>query len=232
MSLAVLLRTDTRLQLRSGFYAAAAFVAVSYVVLIWLLPRDVRLPVLVPLLLSELTVVPLLFSGTLLHLERNEGVHDALAVTPLTTVRYLVSKALSLSALGAAGALLMAVGVLGLQFAVLRFIGVVLPTAALFVILGLASAPYFTSLYRFAVVGGMCASLLGLAVLPYFGILASPAWLLLPTYPALALIGDALGHTAQVRMPALTGAALLGAWIAGAAWWARRSIDALLRGSD
>jgi fluoroquinolone transport system permease protein len=190
-------RTDLTLQLRYGIYAAYAFVAVAYVVLLRSLATEPRLVALPPVLLSEASVIGFFFAGTLLHLERSDGVLSALAVTPLRTSRYLVSKMASLALLSALVALLIAWAALGALVHPPLLAAAAALTTALFVAGGLAAAAWFRSLDAFIIWGGLGSAFFALPVLPYLGVLESPLWWLLPTHPALVLLDRAAGPAAR-----------------------------------
>jgi fluoroquinolone transport system permease protein len=99
--IAATIRRDVRLQVRQGFYYAAAFVAAISVFgvtrvphvsgdLNWLVP---------PLITSNLLVGTFYFMGALVLLEKGEGSLQAQAVTPLRGWEYLTSKVVTLSSL-------------------------------------------------------------------------------------------------------------------------------------
>lgn len=200
-----MVRTDLRLQVRYGIYAAYAFVAAAYIVLLRSLPPEPRLLALPPVLLSECSVIGFFFAGTLLHLERSDGVLAALAVTPLRTGRYLASKMASLALLSALVAYLVARAAVGVLVHGPLLAATAALTTALFVAGGLAAAAWFRSLDGFVIWGGLGSAFFGLPVLPYLGVLESSLWWLLPTHPALILLDRAAGPAA-VASPGAGGA--------------------------
>ena len=219
---AALLRHDVRLQYRSGVHAAYLFVAVSYIVMVRMLPQDMRALVLAPVLLSEASVVGFFFAGALLHLERSDGVLQALGVTPVTTLQYIAARALTLTGLAVLLALGLGLGsgTTGVRPATLAVAAAL--TALFLAVAGLAVASRFDGIDRFVVLGGLVSAGLGLPVLPYLGVLESPLWRVLPTDAALRLLAQGLG--AQGVAGAGSAAWLL-AWCAAAAWLARRWLD-------
>lgn len=215
---------DVRLQYRSGFHAAYLFVCISYIVLLRLIPLELRALLLPPVLLSEASVVGFFFAGALLHFERGDGVLHALGVTPAGTAAYLGARTVALTVLNVAvvaaivlGAGLFRNGGLLLYAAVL--------TAAFFTLLGTAVASRFAGIDRFVVLGGLVSAAFGLVVLPYFGVAESPLWRVLPTDAALRLLAAGLdtGYTAAGDVVSAT--LVLLAWCAGAAWLAVRWLD-------
>jgi fluoroquinolone transport system permease protein len=208
MSIAAAARLDLRLQWRHGFYAAYAFTVVVYVLLLRALPADARTILLPPVLLSEASVIGFFFGGAMLHLDRSDGVLSALAVTPLDPGAWALARTLTLVLLTSLACVLVGVGaapgaVRPLELALAGGL-----TAAVFVPLGLATAARFEAIERFIIGGGIATALLGLAVLPYFGVAESPLWRLLPTDAALRLLAIGAGRAptgmAAIAVPALT----------------------------
>jgi fluoroquinolone transport system permease protein len=181
---------DVRLQLRQGFYAAYAFVAVVYIVLLLALPPAARLIALPLLLLSETGVIGFMFAGAMLHLERGAGTTMSLAVTPLPGSAYVLARMLSLALVAALTAAVIAGPVLGAAAAarIAPIAAASALTAAIFCCVGIAWAARVATLEKFAVQGGAGTAVLGLPALPYFGIAESPLWYVLPTTPLLALL--------------------------------------------
>jgi fluoroquinolone transport system permease protein len=201
-----LLRNDMRLHVRHGYAAAYAFVVVTYVGLLHALPATFRAVALPPVLLSETSVLAFFLAGTLLHLERGAGTLDALAMAPVRAGEYILSRTLSLSVLSAAATVLIALGS-GIPSAPLLLLATSLPTTALFVMCGIAVAARLASLEKLVLLGGLGTTLAGLPVLGHLGWVQTPAWALLPTYPALLLFATA-------TEPAGAGAGLSGTGIA------------------
>jgi len=192
--MAALLRNDLRLQYRHGFHAAYIFVIVSYIFVLRMVPVDIRAVVVPPLLLSEITAIGFFFAGTLLHHERGDGSLGAVAVTPVQPLEYLFSKASSLAMLSAPTALIIMLGGFGGNFEpVSLLVGAVL-TTTLFASLGIAAASRLATLDHFVIRGGLMTALFGLPIIPYFGFLESPAWLLFPSFPSLYLLSLAVGE--------------------------------------
>lgn len=222
MSAWSLIRNDVRLQLRHGIYAAYAFVALAYVVLMRLLPADARVIALPPLLLTEVTIIGFFFAGTLLLFERGDGTLTALGATPLSPLQYLLAKWLSLSFAMALTSMAIAWGALGSRVRPLPLIVTATLIAAAFVPAGLAVASRFTKLERFVVLGGLASAVLGLPVVPYLGALESTFWVAVPTTGALALLACSTDAPGVSVASLIFGGAILAGWAVIAFLIARR----------
>jgi fluoroquinolone transport system permease protein len=95
------MRWDVQLQIRNGFYYAAAFVAVVIIILL----SQLRLPqltlaTLFPLFIFQnILINNFYFIAALVLLEKGEGTLEGLVVTPLRQSEYLASKLVNLALL-------------------------------------------------------------------------------------------------------------------------------------
>jgi hypothetical protein len=84
----------------------------------------------------------------------------------------------------------------------------------------------FAGIDRFVVLGGLVSALLGLVVFPFYGVLESPLWRLLPTDAALRLLAAATGGVALDAGRVALAASGLTLWAAGTALLAHRWVEA------
>src|SRR5262245_7926586 len=99
------LRWDVVLQARNGFYWASAFLVVMLGALLLNMPATARAnaAVWVPAIVAiNLQITTFIFVAGLMLLERDEGILNALAVSPLSPSGYLAMRTFSLTALAAA----------------------------------------------------------------------------------------------------------------------------------
>ena len=99
------LRWDVIVQARNGFYWASAFLIIVISALVLYVPESARAnsAVWVPaILVINLQITTFFFVAGLMLLERDEGVLNALAVSPLSASGYLVMRTVSLTGLAAA----------------------------------------------------------------------------------------------------------------------------------
>jgi fluoroquinolone transport system permease protein len=230
------LRWDTRLQLRHGFYHAAAFVAALFIAGLLRLPPTGIDPgwLTPPLVASNLTMSTFYFMAGLVLLEKGEGTLEALVVTPLRAGEYLASKVLTLTALTVAENVAIVAVFVGPQLGagVLPLaLGIAL-ASALFALVGFVAVVRYDSINEFLAPSVLWA---GLASLPVY------TWLLGWTHPLDWVVWLHPLHGAMVLMQAGLvpagapagptwlalgyGVAYPALWIAAAGWWSRRAFQ-------
>jgi fluoroquinolone transport system permease protein len=152
---------DVRLQYRNGFYYAAAFVALFWIVGLRLFPVDhlsrlldpfpaVELSRLMPVfILSNLFVSTFYFIAGLVLLEKGEGTLKAQAVTPLRNGEYLTSKIVTLTLLAIVENLLIVGAGFGLEFDPFPLIAGTVSAAAILVLIGFVAVSRYDSINEF-----------------------------------------------------------------------------------
>ncbi len=185
------LHSDIRLQIRNGFYWAAAIVAVCWIILLRQLLIDEWYRFLPVLFLSNLLVGTFYFVAGLVLLEKREGTLTAQVVTPLRDWEYLAAKTVSLTGL----AIVESYAILALSGIDLHPIPLLLGVAAGAVILtltGFISVSRFSSVNEYLFPSFLITMLFVPPFLNYFGILKSSLHLLHPLAPPLTLASLAL----------------------------------------
>lgn len=207
------IRTDLRLQLRNGFYIAAAFVVVVLVILMRQLPeasRSLGLPMLV---YGNLLINGFFFMAGLVLLEKGEGTLEAQVVTPLRTGEYLASKVTTLTLLSLVESALIVLLTVGLDINWLALLAGVALMTPLLALAGFLLVSRYDTLNEFMFPAVGAVAVLSLPLLPTFGLLegvlngvwvyimpVEPSWLLLqaavapvePWQPIYALLAGAL----------------------------------------
>ena len=182
------LRNDARLQLRYGFYAAGAFVAVFWIVGLSLVPEDSLRWLLPAFLFLNGTITTFFFVAALLLFEKREGVLQALVVTPLRSGEYLTAKVVTLTAL----AMIEGVAIVGLTWGfeidVLPLLLGMAATGALYTLFGFAMVLHYDSINEFVLPAGVVTAVLQLPILGPLGVWESPIFWLWPTTGALRLL--------------------------------------------
>lgn len=90
------LKSDILFQFKQGFYIIYVVITLIYMVALSWIPMSV-LKVVVPLVIfTDPAVIGLFFVGGIVMLEKNQGIIQAVVVTPLTTREYIISKVISL----------------------------------------------------------------------------------------------------------------------------------------
>ncbi|PCL92928.1 fluoroquinolone export ABC transporter permease subunit [Paenibacillus lautus] len=93
---------DLRFQWRHGFYWVYAFVCTCYWILLRFVPEAYQETTAIVLTFSDPAALGLIMAGGMVLLERDQGVHDPLFVSPVHIRDYLLAKAASLSVLSLA----------------------------------------------------------------------------------------------------------------------------------
>ncbi|MBK6769564.1 MAG: ABC transporter permease [Ardenticatenales bacterium] len=225
-------RHDVRLQVRGGFYAAAAFVALCMIPLLRLLPAATLTTVLPSLVLLNMQVNTFYFIGGLVLLEKAEGSLQALAVSPLRPWEYIAAKVASLALLSTleAGAIVLATH--GPRFDALFFAAGVGLTAVLFALYGFVAVARYSSINAFLFPSLVYTAVLGLPVFDVLGIWPHPAWLLHPVRAPLVLLEAAFRPEPAWRIGYAIGYGALSSVALG--WFALRAYErhVVARGGD
>ncbi len=190
-----MLRWDSRLQYRYGFYAVYAVVTVLFAAGLSLLPANVRTETLVMVLFADPGFLGFYFVGALVLFEKNEGVVHALVTAPLSARDYLISKTLSLSLIAILGATTITVLVHGPGFNLVWFLLGLGLTAGMFVLIGFVAVARFDSLNAYFLTAIVYLVPLSLPLLDHFAIVESPVFYAFPTQASLVLIGAAFAPT-------------------------------------
>lgn len=190
------IRWEVRLQFRNGFYYAAGFVAVLFIIGLQYLPAaywPLAMPVLV---MGNMTMNTFYFMAALVLLEKDDGVLTGLVLTPLRQGEYLWAKLLSLALLT-----LVENGVIVTAVVVTAGVGVYfnpLLMAAGIVLLSFINALYsfmlvirYESVNSFIFPSVFWAMVLSIPLLQYFGLVDTPLMYLHPVQAPLLLLTGA-----------------------------------------
>lgn len=212
---------DARLQFRNGFYAAVAFVAVWFMLLLSWPDRDALRWILPAFVFGNLLINTFYFLGGMVLLEKREGTLEAQVVTPLATWEYLASKLITLTALCLLENLAILAVVFGFDFRVLPLVVGMLLASAIYALLGFVVVSRYDSINEYLMPSFLFTLLLSIPLLPYFGYWPGPWHYLHP------LLGSLLWMKAAfVPVPAwelVYGAVYSLAWIVPIFFWSRRS---------
>lgn len=101
---------DIKFQRKQGFYAVYIFLTIMYLIIIQKIPQGVIREYAVPLVVfSDPSLVGFFFIGGIVMLEKQQGIIEYLAVTPLSPREYLISKSASLGAVAVLASSMIAV---------------------------------------------------------------------------------------------------------------------------
>lgn len=218
---------DVRLQYRNGFYYAAAFVAVFWMLGLARVP-DATLDKLLPVfILSNLVINTFYFISGLVLLEKMEGTLTMLDVTPLRPLEYLSSKAATLVFLSLLENLVIVLVARGPEFRLLPLAAGIAAGGALYVLAGFVAVSRYPSINEFLFPSFLYILAFVPPFLPYLGLMESRWYFYLhPVQAPLLLVQAAFRPTAVWELAYGAGYSLL--W-AGLGLVACRSAFARLR---
>jgi fluoroquinolone transport system permease protein len=212
---------DIRLQLRNGFYYAAAFVALFWVSALNQVPLE-NLGWLMPVfILSNLLINTFYFIAGLVLLEKGEGTLMAQVVTPLRTWEYLASKVITLTGLALLENLLIVGLGYGLDFDLLSLLLGMILAAAVFTLTGFVAVSRYDSINEYLFPSFLYTLLFIPPFLPYFGLGESWLFYLHPLQAPLLLTKAAFQPVALWQW--LYGVLYSGLWIGLLFGWSRRA---------
>lgn len=144
-----LLAGDIRFQFRYGFYYLYLIFAAMYSGLLLALPDGWRERIALIMIFTDPAAMGLYFMGAIVLYEKSERVLNSVAISPVRTWEYVVSKLASIAVVSVAVALV--VGAVGGVRNPLLIIAGVLPGSMLFSAVGLMLAANIASLNRFVI---------------------------------------------------------------------------------
>jgi len=187
-----LLKKEITLQWRQGFWLVYFVFTAIYVIVLLSLPEKNRMLVSLFLILSDTTMLGIIFIGALVLLEKQQAVTQSLFVTPLEPSQYIWSKTISLSLIAISMSALVYLPVWHFNAYTLLLLATIVFTAGTFVLLGLGLAARIDTINQYFGLLMAVSMLLILPVLPYMLLEQHPAFLLLPYVASLDLMLGAM----------------------------------------
>lgn len=214
---------DIRFQWRHGFYFIYMVICALYLVFLHLIPDSYREQTMLLLTFSDPSALGLILAGGIVLLERDQGIHDPLFVTPIRVREYLLSKAGSLAVLSLLAAWVIHAVASGLPQSLIGFsIGIIL-TSSLMTFLSIGVVARCRSVNGFIVLSQVYALPFILPLLGYFKVWNSRLFLLLPTEGTLRLLSS--GTSAMTLGHYFYSISILLIWNVGVYLWAKRSFE-------
>lgn len=205
-----LLRTEIKLHWRQGFWLVYFVVSALYIIVLFNIPRDKRMMVSLIMILTDTTMLGVLFMGALVLLEKQQAVIHSLFVTPLEPSSYIWSKTLSLSLLAVAMSILVYLPVWNFSAYSLLLLLTVTFTAGTFAMLGLGLAAGVDTVNQYFGALMLVSVLFCLPVIPYLLLDQHPAFLFLPYLASLDIMLGILDPLPAWRM--IADLAIMIAW--------------------
>ncbi|MEW6309043.1 MAG: ABC transporter [Bacillota bacterium] len=185
--------SDVRYQFKYGFYFLYAVMVAVYFAILLLIPTPAKPFAAALIIWSDPAGLGFAFIGGIVLLERGEGLHSYLSVTPVTPAEYVLAKALSLSLVSTLAGL--AIAALGLDGGVdypLMATALVLGSSV-FTLFGLAVGTMARSLNHYLVLSILAGFvLMGPALFTLFGA-SNPLLEALPSTLLLRSLQGAVG---------------------------------------
>lgn len=214
---------DVRFQWRHGFYGVYVFVCACYWVLLHFIPEVYKEKALLLLTFSDPSALGLIFAGGIVLLERDQGIHDSLFVTPIRTREYLLAKAGSLSLLSLLSAWVIHLLTMGIPESPFCYSVGILLTSSFMTLLSIGVVVRCKTINGFILLSQVYALPFVLPLLGYLGVWDSEIFLLLPTEGTLRLLQSAFSSLSLSSQ--LYSFCILLIWNYGVYVWAKRAYE-------
>lgn len=219
-----LLLHDFRLLFRNQIVTISVVVTLAYVgVFRFLAQFGAVEKLLILIIFNDPALLGFLFVGVMVLFEKNEGTWQALAVTPVRTSQYILSKSIALTIISLLCSCAMVLAAYGWQFHWGYFTLATLLTTLLYSMLGFIAVARQRLFNKYILLAGGLIILLGLPFLGYFGVVSEHWFIVFPTWPAVRLFDLAFQPEPSV-MQVLTYSLLTLIWTVGAYFYALRII--------
>jgi hypothetical protein len=228
MNAARYLGWELRLQLRYGMGYAAAFVALTWSLLLWAIPAHMH-ELIVPIALEfDAAIFGFYLMTGLMFLEKSDRTLSALSVTPLGGSRYLAAKVATITTQAlVASIVIVLVAYDGAVSWAPLILGVCLQSA-MTMLAGFATAARFRSINEYFLPSSVVLLITQLPLLDYFGIWSSPLLYVVPTQAPLVLLKGALTGLQPWQLAYGIGYGLVGC--AATFHWANRTFKRFIAG--
>lgn len=215
-----LLIGDIRFQFKYGFYFLYLVFTILYISLLTVLPVTWRAQAATLMIFTDPAAMGLYFMGAIILFEKSESVLNSIAISPVRSLEYVVSKLISLALISTIVGLLIGFGSGNVPNPIILALGVFLGSC-LFSSAGLIVAANIVSLNEFIVATIPVELVINVPALAWlFG--WKPGWLIL--HPGVCIIE--IIQNGEKALPAMF---ILLVWTILFALLARRVVDKSLR---
>ncbi|MGD9994110.1 MAG: ABC transporter permease [Salinivirgaceae bacterium] len=181
------IKWDVFLIYKYGIVAVAFAIALIYSLVFLLVDTEGFEKLIVALVFSDPVMYGFLFTAVIILFEKDANTHQVLAVTPLTTSQYILSKTIVFSMLALVTGSGIMVAAWPEYFNLLWFFLAVVLSAALFVFVGVVGVSYVNSFNEFILIIPLVLAPVCLPFLPFFVLADSWLFYLIPTQASLLL---------------------------------------------
>ena len=221
-----LLKKEITLQWRQGFWLIYFVFTAIYIAVLLNVPEKNRMLVSLIMILTDTTMLGVIFIGALVLLEKQQSVIQSLFVTPLEPAQYIWSKTISLTLIAVSMSVLIYLPVWHFSPYTLLLLACITFTAATFAMLGLGLAARVDTINQYFGVQMGASILLILPVIPYLLLHQHPVFLFLPYVASLDLMLGAMDPLPLWRI--FTDIILMLAWGYAAYSFALRRVSRYL----
>lgn len=221
-----LLRYDMQLQWRQGFWFVYFIVTFLYLIILFNINNESRLYTSLLFILSDTSVLGVMFVGALLLLEKQQNVLQSLFVTPLKVRQYLASKTISLTFISLIMSILLYILPNGINTYFLIILVVVIANSIIFTLLGLGLSIHVDTINKYLGLLVSSSLVIILPVVPFI-LFDYPFWLLIfPMNAALDLVSMGINEISNIRI--ITNIIILIIWIFLAYAFARKQFEKVI----
>lgn len=165
---------DVRLLWRHGFFWIYVLVCALYWTVLQFIPDNYKETTVLLLAYSDPSAIGLILAGSIVLLERDQGIHDPLFVTPLRIREYLLAKAASISLLSLLAAWTIHLSSVGVPKSPLGFsVGIIL-TSSFMTLLSISAVAKCRTINGFILMSQAYGLPFSLPVLGYIGVWDTP----------------------------------------------------------
>lgn len=187
---------DIRFQWRHGFYFVYLLVCTIYLILLHSIPVHYKETAALLLTFSDPSALGLILAGGIVLLEKDQGIHDSLFVTPIRLREYLIAKSISLSIISVLSAWVIHIFALGMPSSPFLFTFAVMLTSSFFTLLSIGVVVRSQSINGFILLSQLYALPFALPLLDFFDIGPRFMYLIFPTEGSLLLLKSMLQQIA------------------------------------
>ncbi len=182
------IRWDFQLQLRNGFYFAAAVVAVALAAGLSQLSEQNLVLLLPPLIMGNMMMNTFYFIAGIVILEKGEGTMEAQVVTPLRSWEYLASKIITLTALSLIESFVIIIFSFGFSLNWLAMIFGIVLLGPIYTLFGFIAIIRYDSINEYIFPSVLYSIIFSIPMAFYFNLLESQLFYLHPLQAPLLLL--------------------------------------------
>ncbi len=156
--------------------------------------------VLVLIIFNDPALLGFIFIGVGVLLEKNEHTLQALVVSPLKEVNYILSKIIALSLISLGCCVVMALAAKGPNFHWIHFVAASIGTTSLFGFVGFILISNVHSVNEFILKSALLFIIMGLPFLGYFEVMDRVYFLLFPAQASIDLFNASFVQTSLIQL--------------------------------